>query len=124
MLDGIAATASQVWVAGEADSPEGGGQPLVEGYQNGTWKDAALPTVPDGANCTNLWGITTAGGSVWAVGTYVDPATDNNNDLALHVTDGSCSIDPAPNPGHGSNIPRALTNVDVHLSAARVYDNV
>lgn len=123
MLDGIAATASQVWVAGEADSPEGGGQPLVEGYQNGTWKDAALPTVPDGANWTNLWGITTAGGSVWAVGTYVDPATDNNNDLVLQGTDGSWSIDPAPNPGNGSNILGGITNVDGQLWAAGVYDN-
>src|SRR5262249_34756858 len=35
MLTGIAATDSQVWVTGEADSPEGGGQPLVESYQNG-----------------------------------------------------------------------------------------
>src|SRR5260221_3116462 len=123
MLDGIAATASQVWVAGEADSPEGGGQPLVEGYQNGTWKDAALPTVPDGANWTNLWGITTAGGSVWAVGTYVDPATDNNNDLVLQGTDGSWSIDPAPNPGNGSNILGGITKVDGQLWAAGVYDN-
>src|SRR5258708_13476276 len=98
MRDGIAATASQVWVAGEADSPEGGGQPLVEGYQNGTWKDAALPTVPDGANWTNLWGITTAGGSVLAVGTPVDPATDNNNALVLNGTAGSSATYPAPNP--------------------------
>jgi hypothetical protein len=123
MLDGITASASQVWVAGEADSPQGGGQPLVEGYQNGTWTDAALPTTPDGSNWTNLWGITMAGGSVWAVGTYVNPATDNNNDLVLQGTGGSWSIDPAPNPGSGSNILGGITNVDGQLWAAGIYDN-
>ena len=123
MLDGITASASQVWVAGEADSPEGGGQPLVEGYQNGTWTIARLPTIPDGSNWTNLWGITMAGGSVWAVGTYVNPATDNNNDLVLQGTNGSWSIDPAPNPGSGSNILGGITNVDGQLWSAGIYDN-
>jgi hypothetical protein len=123
MLDGIAATASQVWVAGEADSPEGGGQPLVEGYQNGTWTIAKLPATPDGANWTNLWGIAIGGGSVWAVGTYVDPATDNNKDLVLQGTNGSWSIDAAPNPGSGSNILGGIANVDGQSWAAGIYDN-
>jgi hypothetical protein len=123
MLDGIAATASQVWVAGETDSPEGGGQPLVEGYQNGTWTIAKLPATPDGANWTNLWGIAIASGSVWAVGTYVDPATDNNNDLVLQGTNGSWSIDPAPGPGSGSNILGGIANVDGQLWSAGIFDN-
>jgi hypothetical protein len=123
MLDGITASASQVWVAGEADSPEGGGQPLVEGYQDGTWTIAHLPTIPDGSDWTNLWGIAIAGGSVYAVGTYVDPATDNNNSLVLQGTDGSWSISPAPDPGNGSNILGGIANVDGQLWAAGIYDN-
>src|SRR5262249_21548207 len=123
MLDGITATASQVCVAGEADGPEGGGQPFVEGYQDGTWTIPQLPAVPDGANWTNLWGIQLAGGSVWAAGTYVDPATDNNNTLVLQGTDGSWTVNPAPNPGSGSNIPGGITSVDGQLWAAGVYDN-
>ncbi len=123
MLDGISATASQVWVDGEADSPEGGGQPFVAGYQNGRWTIPQLPAVPDGANWTNLWGIQVAAGSVWAVGTYVDPATDNNNTLVLKGTSGTWSINPAPNPGSGSNILGGITSVDGQLWAAGVYDN-
>ena len=123
MLDGISATDSQVWVAGEADSPEGGGQPFVAGYQGGTWTIPQLPTVPDGANWTNLWGIQAADGSVWAVGTYVDPATDNNNTLVLNGTAGTWTINPAPNPGSGSNILGGLTAIGGHLWAAGTFDD-
>jgi hypothetical protein len=123
MLTGISATDGQVWVSGEADSPESGGQPFVAGYQDGTWTVPHLPTIPDGANWTNLWGIQVAGGSVWAVGTYVDPATDNNNALALQGTDGTWTINPAPNPGSGSNILGGITSIDGQLWAAGIYDN-
>ena len=122
MLDGITASSSQVWVAGEADSPEGGGQPFVAGYQNGAWTIPTLPAVPDGTDWTNLWGIQQAGGSVWAVGTYVDPATDNNNTLVLQGTNGTWTVNPAPNPGSGSNILGGITSVDGQLWAAGVYD--
>jgi hypothetical protein len=123
MLTGISAADGQVWVAGEADSPEGGGQPFVAGYQDGRWTIPQLPTVPDGANWTNLWGIKAAGGSVWAVGTYVDPATDNNNALVLQGTGGTWTINPAPNPGSGSNILGGITSVYGQLWAAGIYDN-
>jgi len=123
MLTGVTATDSQVWVTGEADSPEGGGEPLVEGYQHGTWTTAQLPATPDGANWTNMWGITVKDGTVWAVGTYVDPATDNNNSLVLQGTNGMWTINNAPNPGSGSNILGGITNVDGQLWAAGVYDN-
>jgi hypothetical protein len=123
MLDGITADASQVWVTGEADSPEGGGQPFVEGYQNGAWTIPQLPAVPDGANWTNMWGIQLAGGSVYAVGTFVDPATDSNNVLVLQGSGGTWTIDPAPDPGSGSNILGGITSVDGQLWAAGIYDN-
>ena len=123
MLTGVAATGSQVWVAGEADSPEGGGQPLVEGYQDGSWTTAQLPAVPDGANWTNLWGIEIAGDSVWAVGTFVDPATDNSNALVLKGTDGTWTINNAPDAGSGSNILGGIANVDGQLWAGGIYDN-
>jgi hypothetical protein len=122
MLDGISATASQVWVDGEADSPEGGGQPFVAGYQGGTWTIPQLPAVPDGANWTNLWGIQVSGGSVWAVGTYVNPATDSNNTLVLQGTGGTWTVNQAPNPGSDSNILGGITSVDGQLWAAGVYD--
>ena len=79
LLDGITATPDgQVWVAGEADSPAGGGRPLIEYYAGGHWQAASLPASA-GSIWTNLYGIAVVGGTVWAVGTYVDPKTDNNN---------------------------------------------
>jgi Phosphoesterase family len=123
MLDGITVSDGQVWVTGEADSPEGGGQPFVAGYRDGAWTIPRLPTVPDGANWTSMWGIQAAGDSVWAVGTYVDPATDNNNTLVLQGTDGTWTINPAPDPGSGSNILGGITNIDGRLWAAGIFDN-
>jgi Phosphoesterase family len=125
MLDGITANGDQVWVDGESDSPDGGGLPFIAGYQDGTWTIPQLPTVPDKANWTNLWGIQLDGsGTVWAVGTYVDPVTDNSNSLVLRESSGGAwTINPAPNPGSGSNILGGITSVGGQLWAAGIYDN-
>jgi hypothetical protein len=123
LLDGITATSSDtVWVAGEADSPTAGGRPLVESRQDGTWQTASLPASA-GSIWTNLYGITLAGDTVWAVGTYVDPKTDNNNTLILSGTNGVWTVDAGPNPGSGSNIPGGITTIGGHLWVAGVYDD-
>src|SRR5262249_9465555 len=81
MLSGVAASGGQVGTTGEADSPRvTGGQPLVEHEQGGVWSVASLPIVRN-QNWTNMWGIATDGQTVYAVGTYVDNTTDNNNSL-------------------------------------------
>jgi hypothetical protein len=122
MLDGITANASQVWVAGEADGPEGGGQPFVEGYQNGSWTIPQLPAVPDGANWTNLWAIQLVGGSVWRSAlTWTRQLTTTT--LVLQGTGGAWTINPAPDPGSGSNILGGITDVDGQLWAAGTYDD-
>jgi len=65
-----------------------------------------------------------AQGSVWAVGTYVDPATDNNNVLVLRGTGGTWAIDNAPNPGGSghSDIPGGVTAIDGQLWLAGMYN--
>jgi hypothetical protein len=123
MLDAIDVVGNTVWVAGEADSPQGGGQPLVERYSGGNWTIASLPTIPTGANWTNLYGLAAASGTVFAVGTYVDPKTDNNNALVLEDANGTWKIDNAPNPGSGSNILGGIANVGGQLWAAGVFDD-
>ena len=126
LLDGVTATSDgQVWVTGEADSPAGGGQPLIEHYAPGSgWQVQSLPAVPDKANWSNLYGIATAGTTVWAVGTYVDPATDNNNALVLSsVNGGPWTVAGAPDPGSGSNIPGGITAIDGQLWMAGMYDD-
>ena len=124
LLQGVTATrAGQVWVAGEADSPEGGGRPLVEHFAGGRWSVQKLPAVPSGANWSYLQGIATGQGSVWAVGTYIDPATDNNNLLVLRGTGGKWTINDAPAPGGsaGSHILGGITAVAGHLWMAGTY---
>jgi Phosphoesterase family len=121
MLDGIAVTGGDtVYVAGEADSPAGG-RPLIETYQDGAWQTASLPASA-GSIWTSLWGITVSGGTAWAVGTYVDPKTDNNNTLILSGTNGTWTVDSGPEPGSGSNILGGITAVNGHPWAAGIYD--
>jgi hypothetical protein len=98
LLDGVTVSHGQVWAVGESDSPSGGGRPLIERYADGKWSIAKLPAVPHGANWSNLYGVAVAQGSVWAVGTYVDPATDNNAALVLRDTGGTWSVN-GPQPG-------------------------
>jgi len=122
MFDAIAATTGdQVYVAGEADSPAGG-RPVIETDQNGIWQTASLPASA-GSIWTNLWGVTVAGDTVWAVGTYVDPKTDNNNTLILRGTNGVWTVDAGPEPGSGSNILGGVTTIGGRPWAAGIYDD-
>jgi hypothetical protein len=125
LLDAVtAARDGQVWVAGESDSPAGGGQPLIEHYVPGSgWQVQHLPALPNGSNWSNLYGVAVAQGSVWAVGTYVDPATDSNNALVLRDTGGTWSVSDAPNPGAsgGSAIPGGITAIGGQLWMAGTY---
>ena len=59
----------------------------------------------------------------WATGTYVDPATDNNNVLVFRDSGGKWTLNNAPNPGGsgGSNIPGGITAIDGHLWMAGIY---
>ena len=84
---------------------------------------ASLPAVPDGSNWANLYGVAVADGSAWAVGTYVDPATDNNNVLVLRDTGGTWAINDAPNVGGSgaANIPGGITSIDGQLWMAGMY---
>ena len=125
LLDGVTATSDgQVYVVGEANSPAGGGRPLIEHFAPGHgWHVEHLPAVPGGGNWANLYGVAIAGGSVWAAGTYVDPVTDNNNALVLREVGGSWAVAGAPNPGSGSNLPGGLTVLNGQLWLAGVYDN-
>jgi hypothetical protein len=123
LLDAVTVSRGQVWVAGESDSPSGGGKPLVEHLSNGRWLVATLPAVPHHANWANLYGITVANGAVWAAGTYVDPATDNNNALVLSDSGGHWTVLDGPDAGFGSNIAGAITTIDGRLWLAGTYDN-
>jgi hypothetical protein len=119
MLEGVAVSGGQVWVDGEADSPDAG-RPIIEHLQNGHWSVADLSGV--GSIWTMLYGIAVTGDTVFATGTFVNPVTDNNEVLVLRGVNGHWSVDPAPNPGSGSNILEGVTTVGGQLWTAGVYD--
>jgi len=122
MLDAVTASHGEVWAAGEADSPASGGRPIIVRRQGGHWQTAHLPASA-GNNWTNLYGIAAAGGSVWAVGTFVDLKTDNNETLILRGTGSHWTVDQGPNPSSGSNILGGLTAIDGQLWAAGTFDD-
>jgi hypothetical protein len=119
MLEGVAVSGGQVWVDGESDSPNGG-RPIIEHLQNGHWSVADLSGV--GSIWTMLYGIAVTGDTVWATGTFVNPVTDNNEVLVLRGVNGRWSVDPAPNPGSGSNILGTVSAIGGQLWTAGVYD--
>ena len=63
-----------------------------------------------------------AGGTAWAVGTYVDPKTDNNT-LILDGNGTDWTVAASPEPGSGSNILGGVTAIDGQLWAAGIYDD-
>jgi hypothetical protein len=114
----------QVWTAGEADSPDGGGQPLIEHFTPGEgWQVAHVPALPGGANWGNLYGLAVNDGTAWAVGTYVDPGTDNNNELVLRSDNGSWHVATVAAPGSGSNLPGGIATIGGHLWLTGVFDD-
>jgi hypothetical protein len=123
MLNAVAAQGQDVYAVGQADSPTGGGIPLVEVYNGTSWKFAQLPPSA-GSIWTSLWGVAATPDSVWAVGSYVDPTTDNNNPLLIHDVHGVWTVDLGPSPGSGSNILGGVAaTTGGEMWAAGMFDN-
>ena len=122
LLDAVTSTRGQVWVAGEADSPAHGGRPLIEHSRNGRWQVVRL-RASAGSDWTNLYGLAVNHGTVWAVGTYVDKKTDNNDTLILRGSGGTWTVNHGPEPGSGSNILGDVAAVGGQLWAVGIYDN-
>ena len=82
-----------------------------------------LPAVPDGSNWSNLYGLAIDGSSVFSVGTFVNPSTDNNQVLLLRGSGGSWTLVGAPNAGGagGGDIPGGIANVHGQLWLAGTY---
>jgi hypothetical protein len=122
MLNSVTASGSNAWAVGQVDSPDGGGRPLAEVYDGTSWTIASLPSSA-GSDWTSLWGVASSPSGVWAVGTFVDPTTDNNDPLLLNEVGGTWSVVTGPAPGSGSNILGGVTATGNNLWAAGMYDN-
>jgi hypothetical protein len=90
-----AVSATDVWVAG--DQSAGLSYDTLAAHWNGTtWTRETTPNGnPGGFN--HLYGVAAAGGTVWAVGTYVDPNSSiNRRKLILQRAGGVWRVSAAP----------------------------
>jgi len=91
-----AVSAADVWAAGDRASGISRYDTLVAHWNGTAWTRESTPNGnPGGFN--NLYGVAAAGGTVWAVGNYVDPnASTNRRKLILQRAGGSWHLSTAP----------------------------
>jgi hypothetical protein len=122
LLDAVTVADGEAWAVGETDDPVQGARPLVERFDDGAWRTVDLPHAA-GSRWTDLFGVTAADGTVWAVGTFVDPASGNNETLILRGEDDEWTVSHGPNPGSGSNILGGIASVGDRLWAVGTYED-
>jgi len=91
-----AVSTTDVWVVGDRPAGVVRGETVAAHWNGTTWTREPTPNGnPDGFN--NLNGVAAAGGTVWAVGTYVDPTSSvNRRKLILQRAGGSWRVSAAP----------------------------
>jgi hypothetical protein len=91
-----AVSATDVWVAGDHRAGFGSNDTLAAHWNGTTWTQEPTPNGNAGG-FNNLYGVAAAGGTVWAVGTYVDPSSSTNRlKLILQRTAGGWHLSAAP----------------------------
>jgi len=109
-----------VFAAGESDDEFSGAHPLVERFSAGSWSILNLPEA--GSIWTNLRGIAAGADSVWAVGTFLDPASGNQQTLTLRGDSSIWTVVNGPNPGSGNNVLGGVAAVGDQFWAAGLDD--
>jgi hypothetical protein len=89
-------SAADVWVVGDQRAGTSGYGTMAAHWNGTTWTREPTPNGnPGGLNGLN--GVAAAGGTVWAVGTYVDPSSSiNRRKLILHRAGGIWRVSAAP----------------------------
>jgi hypothetical protein len=89
-------SSADVWVVGDQRAGIIGSATVAAHWNGTTWTREPTPNGnPSGFN--NLYGVAAAGGTVWAVGTYVDPNSSiNRRKLIFQRTGGSWRVSAAP----------------------------
>jgi len=91
-----AVSAADVWAVGDHRSGISRSETLAAHWNGTAWTREATPT-PNSASINSLSGVASAGGTVWAVGTYVDPnSAVNRRELILQRSGGAWRVSPTP----------------------------
>ena len=95
LQDVDAVSSTDVWVIGDHRGSGFSTNDTLAAHWNGTaW---TVESTPNGGGFNNLYGVAAAGGTVWAVGSYVDPSSSGNRlKLILQRTGGTWRIAAAP----------------------------
>jgi hypothetical protein len=96
-LRGVEAVSNtDVWAVGDHRGGISAYDTMAAHWNGTTWTREATPNGnPGGSN--HLYGVAAAGGTVWAVGTYVDPSSSvNRRKLILQRTSGGWRVCAAP----------------------------
>jgi hypothetical protein len=96
-LQGVATlSATDTWAVGDRRAGISGSDTLAAHWNGTAWTRESTPNGNSGG-VNHLYGVASAGGTVWAVGTYVDPnSSTNRRKLILQRTGGSWHVSTAP----------------------------
>jgi hypothetical protein len=96
-LQGVdAVSATDVWAVGDHRSGLSRYDTLAAHWNGTTWTPESTPD-GNSAGMNHLYGVATAGSTVWAVGTYVDPSSSTNRrKLILQRAAGGWHVSAAP----------------------------
>jgi hypothetical protein len=91
-----AVSPGDVWAVGEHRAGIGRYETLAAHWNGAAWTRESTPN-GNPASINNVYGVAAAGGTVWAVGTYVDPGSPaNRRKLILQRAGGAWHVSAAP----------------------------
>jgi hypothetical protein len=102
VLDAVTVRGDEVWAVGQTDNATAQARPLTVHVHNGLSDSSVLGTT--GSSFSNMTGVVATGQTVWAVGTFFDAKSGNQDGLVLRHDVAGWHTVPAPDPGTGDVI--------------------
>jgi hypothetical protein len=123
MLFGVTSGDGGVWAVGETDDQTAGARPLIQRLESGSFVNVPVPASA-GSIFTSLWGVAESHDTVWAVGTFEDVTSTNNQPLILRGDGGVFRVvnGPTPNGTAGSDIIGGVAAIGDTVWAVGLYD--
>jgi hypothetical protein len=102
VLDAVTIRGGEVWAVGQTDNPTDQARPLVVHVHNGHTESSVLADT--GSSFSNMTGVVATDRTLWAVGTFFDATSGNQDTLVLRNDGAGWHTVPAPSPGTGDAI--------------------
>lgn len=102
LLQGVAVNGGDVWAVGQTDDATHQARPLTVHLDHGRWTTTIASHL--GSPFSNVNGVTLAGRTAWAAGTYYDTASGLQHILIARNDGLGWTVVNAPNPGTGDKV--------------------